>query len=461
MAPESAKRRKQKKNAFDKQQSQWPCQVDQKIPTLNSKKNPQERTREEKEREKKKYREGEGISRHLSEIAPTKSPPPARLLGLIDLFLTSYGLKSTSRKYTAQLASREELDGWKVELGVKLPAGFPDLVKIYKDWYKQWEQRQQSNTTSNDKAISEDARGAKSTKSERLPGKATVSKAEATSSSGGSSGGSSGSSSKGSSDENSSNFGNQRKKRPQKHEEKSLHARSPTVSSWTSDSDADNEEEPAKTEAKAKLAAGKPPSASSSTSSGSESEASAPPKPFKKTKAPSRKSSPPKPAEPSTKTSTDSSVTLQPTSPTKPIKRSISDSSSSSPSTSPEPPSSSVSKTKPLKRKHPSDPSSFTPSTTVVGATNSTTLTGADRPATKIQKTIEKPSRFQRVPHDIKIDPKLASNAYRAHDYGDRAFQDLSVVRGKGFMKEKNKKKRGSYRGGTIDVSGGKGIKFE
>lgn len=53
------------------------------------------------------------------------------------------------------------------------------------------------------------------------------------------------------------------------------------------------------------------------------------------------------------------------------------------------------------------------------------------------------------------------SNAYQSYHYADRAYKDLSVTRGKGFTKEKNKKKRGSYRGGTIDISGGKAFKFE
>ncbi|KAG8678772.1 hypothetical protein FRC09_019556, partial [Ceratobasidium sp. 395] len=35
-------------------------------------------------------------------------------------------------------------------------------------------------------------------------------------------------------------------------------------------------------------------------------------------------------------------------------------------------------------------------------------------------------------------------------DYGERASRDLIVTRGAGFRKEKNKKKRGSYRGGEI-----------
>ena len=39
------------------------------------------------------------------------------------------------------------------------------------------------------------------------------------------------------------------------------------------------------------------------------------------------------------------------------------------------------------------------------------------------------------------------------NDYGERAHRDLITTRGVGFRKEKNKKKRGSYRGGEITVS--------
>ncbi len=53
------------------------------------------------------------------------------------------------------------------------------------------------------------------------------------------------------------------------------------------------------------------------------------------------------------------------------------------------------------------------------------------------------------------------SNKYQSYTYADKAYKDLSVTRGKGFTKEKNKKKRGSYRGGPIDTSGGKSYKFE
>jgi len=75
------------------------------------------------------------------------------------------------------------------------------------------------------------------------------------------------------------------------------------------------------------------------------------------------------------------------------------------------------------------------------------------------KKKINEP--FSRIPKDIKVDERLASNAYVPYDYAQKAHEDLIVTRGKGFTKEKNKKKRGSYKGGYIDVEGKKGIKFE
>lgn len=44
--------------------------------------------------------------------------------------------------------------------------------------------------------------------------------------------------------------------------------------------------------------------------------------------------------------------------------------------------------------------------------------------------------------------------------WGDRANKDLKYTRGKSFKHEKTKKKRGSYRGGQIDM-GVNSIKFE
>ena len=37
--------------------------------------------------------------------------------------------------------------------------------------------------------------------------------------------------------------------------------------------------------------------------------------------------------------------------------------------------------------------------------------------------------------------------------WGEKAFRDLSVTKGKSFRQEKTKKKRGSYKGGQISTS--------
>jgi hypothetical protein len=67
-------------------------------------------------------------------------------------------------------------------------------------------------------------------------------------------------------------------------------------------------------------------------------------------------------------------------------------------------------------------------------------------PATKenVKKLQKEQVPFSRIPTDTKIDPKFSSNRYVSYDYADRAYNDLSVTKGKGFTKEKNKKKRGT-----------------
>ncbi|KAI0009155.1 SRP40, C-terminal domain-containing protein [Xylariaceae sp. FL0662B] len=68
---------------------------------------------------------------------------------------------------------------------------------------------------------------------------------------------------------------------------------------------------------------------------------------------------------------------------------------------------------------------------------------------------------FSRIRKDVMVDPKLSSNAYVSHGYGEKAHQDLIVTKGKGFTKEKNKKKRGSYKGGPLDIHQSRSIKFD
>ncbi|KAF9261427.1 hypothetical protein L218DRAFT_1001704 [Marasmius fiardii PR-910] len=65
--------------------------------------------------------------------------------------------------------------------------------------------------------------------------------------------------------------------------------------------------------------------------------------------------------------------------------------------------------------------------------------------------------RFQRVdPKKVMshyvLDNRYQNKAAPKNDYGAKAHADLIVTRGAGFRKEKNKKKRGSYKGGEITM---------
>ena len=72
--------------------------------------------------------------------------------------------------------------------------------------------------------------------------------------------------------------------------------------------------------------------------------------------------------------------------------------------------------------------------------------------------------------HDGKWDTQVGilsevDNSYEARfgegGYGHKASKVLRTVRGKDFRHEKTKRKRGTYRGGTIDTTGGKAFKFQ
>ena len=70
---------------------------------------------------------------------------------------------------------------------------------------------------------------------------------------------------------------------------------------------------------------------------------------------------------------------------------------------------------------------------------------------------------FRRVISEDIVIPKheLRDNTYKNFDtWGAKANQDLIVTKGKGFRSEKTKKKRGSYRGGAINV-GVNSIRFD
>lgn len=90
-----------------------------------------------------------------------------------------------------------------------------------------------------------------------------------------------------------------------------------------------------------------------------------------------------------------------------------------------------------------------------------TSITQQPKPSNPHQKGNSRKvnTPFSRIKVDeIKFaDERLKDNTYGSrkaanNDYGAKANADLIVTRGAGFRKEKNKKKRGSYRGGEITV---------
>lgn len=86
----------------------------------------------------------------------------------------------------------------------------------------------------------------------------------------------------------------------------------------------------------------------------------------------------------------------------------------------------------------------------------------------KVKRERVQGTPFQRVkPEEVEfLDDRLKDNTYDGKggsdmaSYGWKASQDLIKVRGDKFRAEKNKKKRGSYRGGQISFES-HSIKFD
>lgn len=503
--PGQQPKKSKKKHAPDRPQPAWLFPTDEENPVLNPK------AVSEKDKQKANDDRLAAIKflKHKAVTAPMTTAPPTLLLTLVGAFLASIGFVSTGRIYTLERNARTKLEGWDDEVGRKLEKDMPDLVKIYKDWFAQWQEGRNPDVTSSDDeddAAAEQVKEKKTSKKVKKVKKAKNKAVAHTSSS--------------ESDESSNDQISKAKSRSglpskliRKANSSQPHVQSSSTS--TSESDADDENDahtgspkmkPALTVSATSLKRKSSSSGNSSTSSsesGSDvatSSSDAPARKKKKiaksatsdvTPAPSQKSGrgthkklEKLPAEvPSSssseessaadddsdvsmvdeqkgpitrpvnlsietiktqtngrKSSTDSSATLKGPSPTKPTaserrdKDPSSDSSSTSSSSSsdsevlpPEPTSSTPAK--PTKRKRSASPAPKTES-------------NINAPSIKVAKKQNVP--FSRIGTDVKVDPKLASNAYRPYDYADRAHKDLSVTKGKGFTKEKNKKKRGS-----------------
>ena len=443
--PDARPKKNRQKNAPDKPQPAWLFPRDEENPILNP------LSEEQKRKDKGDWDAAVKFLKHRALTAPLKTPPPSQLLTLVGAFLTSFGFNSASRIFTVERNARKVLDGWQDEFGKEpLEKGLPDLVKIYKDWYKEWQEKKELDQTSSDEEGNVATKKAKkASKKQIAENKKVVNQANETSSSG--------SSSESDSDVEMADA------TPGKEESKpNAKLDTSSVTSSSSDSDADDEKEASKTTAKTATIE-KPavnglvhkPKRKASSSSSSSSDTSSSDRELKT--IPTKKASVSSSSSPSDTSSSDSESDTSPAK--KPLPASASNSSSSSSS------SDSDYDTKPVS-KAPKSSKNATPGPITDSRKSSTdtsvTLpngTSTEAPPLKRKRSLSPYSKrlpavkvakksthesFTRVPKDTKVDEKLASNAYVPYDYAERAHQDLSVTKGKGFTKEKNKKKRGS-----------------
>jgi SRP40, C-terminal domain len=485
-----------KKNAPDAPQPKWLFPPDEENPVLNpTAKTPEEGKQENDEREKAlKY-----LKRRVH-AAPDRPAPPSELLTLVGIFLTDFGFNSTSRLFTNERKARRELNGWEDAVGQKIEKGTPTLEKIYREWYVEWKAKKLDETSSSDSSSDVSDSDGEACVATQTNGVHSSDEDSEASSDG-----------LGGSDVEMDV--------PQAKGKKVKAAKVSSISSSissTSDSDADDEGEKKKskaktttasnTKAKAKKAAVEtkvaPPkpmvgaminklkrkAASSEEDSDSDSsDSSVYEKPAKKTKTetttttavaslPNGASDSPSDSE----DSEDSGAESKPAATT--IKAEASSESSSSESSDFDSSSEEETKRTKLIKAVPSIPKASSDSSATINddvqkAALSASVSDSSSSATSASDSDEKPAeklpvKKEKKKHTGAKPTPLAelsakgvhgeiSNQYQSYEYADKAYKDLSVTRGKGFTKEKNKKKRGSYRGGAIDTSGGKGFKFE
>ncbi|KAJ4525265.1 jun-like transcription factor [Exophiala dermatitidis] len=389
-------------------------------------------------------------SKMKKDAAASAPKPSPQVLRLVEEFLSRNGLQSTHKAFTKELAKLRQKSGWaapeETTSAVRLEAVVEEFLK---------KEVEQSTTTSSDESEASSASSSTSSSDDS------------------------------SSDEESEEEVSEKepaKVKKGKASKRSVSPSSSSSSSSSSDSDADDEDEATST-TRAKAPAAQKPSASAK-------------KPSTPVKAGMKRK-----AESSSSESESSSSESEEEPPTKRVKVDESDSSQSSSSEDdssdsdndsedkklPASTKTKVTKAaddvKPLNKKTQQVAAADTPSEssgTVVGdndgsgeTSHAEGLMHSERsrlinnsnsktpPGSLKKKHVgAKPTPLAQLSEQANGEQYL-SNAYQSYDYAEKAYRDLSVTRGKGFTKEKNKKKRGSYRGGPIDISGGKSFKFE
>jgi SRP40, C-terminal domain len=486
--PKPQSQQEKKKKGPSKPQPAWLFPPDEENPVLN----PKEKSHAEVDKAIKEREKAVDYMQRRVHGVPDRLAPDPLLLTLIGIFLTDFGFNSTSRLFTNERQARQTLNGWEEALGKKIDKNTPKLEQIFRDWHRDWLVKQGDDTSSSDTsseaASDEDSSSSRAgsdvdmqdapqpkPKKVKKPTKST--KVASTSSSASSSGSDS--------DADDEKENTELKAEPLVKKVKQAIAAVPTVgamvnklkrkapsSSSDSASDHAEEEKPAKikkskteslvptdapkakgskaTKAKEKAVTAK----SAKSAKGS--------KDVKPKTPPVRAASPPSSSSDTSDSESDDADNSNPKqgAPLPPLRTASSDSSATIDGDS----------KKPSTNASPSSHSHSSSSATSSSSSDSDAAAPppskkASPPPTKAPKA-KKHTGAKLTPLAEKsraADPEgHPSNRYHANSYADKAYQDLSVTRGKGFTKEKNKKKRGSYRGGAIDMNASSNsFKFE
>ena len=438
--PMPQQNKKKKKNAPDRPQPAWLFPPDSENPVLNPKPKTEEQTQQE-------YEDRMGAIKFLKHKAtntPMRTQPPSQLLQLIAAFLGAYGFNSTGRIFTLERRQKKTTTGWEDEIGKKFEKGMPDLLKIYRDWIKEWELRnKQDDETSSSEGDSE-------AESEDSAAEQTPAKDRKVESSGESD---SNSGSEDSSDEDSDEKSKLKLKEVKKLKKQSPKSRKKSSGSSTPSSSDGDSDEPTQTSPPEKAKLGLTTQANGRQNSSDSSRTLHAPSPEKT--APTMAPDPPDDSS-SSSSSSSSSEEDYPTNKggkgsssksgakaTK--KRAVSKSSSETSSESSDSSSDGSVDEEIPKNAGPKLEAKPNPPGPPPASKRQRSLSPKLSAAPPLPKKAKKTNTpFSRIPADTKVDPRLASNAYVPYDYANRAHQDLVVTKGRGFTKEKNKKKRGS-----------------
>lgn len=392
---------------------------------------------------------------------PDKQPDPV-LLALIAQFFSNHGFKSSLRIFTTERQKRSRKGVFTDTYGEKHTVGLPQLDVIFRRYQEQNKVKPSSKAVNDESTSGESEAEEADSDVEMADGVDAKSESEDGSSS------SSSSSSAESSDESEKEVVQSKaNSKTLKRKASSSSSGSSESSSTGSDSSAsEKDERPSK---KAKVQSAKPESNSessaSSSSSDSESEAESEEPAAKVLLPESDSSSSSSSSEADSESDSDSGSGNEQETASKPNDAESDSSDSSSDDTSVSSEENDVDEEKVAPKVASPIPTTKTTTQPRASSDSSATLQGDPAPLPpwpeRKKHTGARPTRLAELSATYdQNDPSYIDNKYVSYDYADRAYKDLSVTRGKGFTKEKNKKKRGSYRGGAIDTSGGKAFKF-